>query len=112
MKPVSAPRSNVRFKGNTATVVRTPLNISERSFVEEKDASLLIAVCTPILLAVVPDINSFSYKARQWTGSMDPLKKKKVKYIIIAFFNPSSLIPITCVVRTSSGEGIKSKILD
>lgn len=42
-------------------VVSTPLNVSDLSLVDEKEASLLILVWTPILLAVVPEMSSSSY---------------------------------------------------
>jgi len=58
MFPVSAPRSSSRFRGRTAIAVSTPLKVSERRRVDEKEALISTAVWTPIRLAVVPDISS------------------------------------------------------
>jgi hypothetical protein len=70
---VSAPRSRSRFRGRTAIAVSTPLNVSERRRVDEKEAWASTAVWTPIRLAVVPDISSEPYPDRQCTGSVGPL---------------------------------------
>lgn len=52
-EPVSEPRSSIRLRGTTDMAVSTPLNVSERSFVDEKLALFDIDVWTPIRLAVV-----------------------------------------------------------
>ena len=55
-------------------VVRTPLKVSDRSLVEEKEAVGEMEVWTPILLAVVPVITSSPYRVIRWTGSVGPLQ--------------------------------------
>jgi len=74
--PVSAPSSSSRFRGRTAIAVSTPLNVSERRRVDEKEAWTCMAVWTPIRLAVVPDISSEPYPDRQCTGSVGPLSRR------------------------------------
>lgn len=56
--PVSAPNSSNRFNGSNAIDVNKPLKASALNLVLENDASKSMDVWTPILLAVVPDINS------------------------------------------------------
>lgn len=73
MVPLSAPRRRSLLRGRTAIVVSTPLNVSERSRVEEKDAVWDTDVCTPIRFAVVPVSSSSPYKLIKWTGSVGPL---------------------------------------
>lgn len=51
--PVSDPSSRIRFNGAMAIAVKTPLNVSERSFVEEKLEFAVKDVCNPMRLAVV-----------------------------------------------------------
>jgi hypothetical protein len=76
MFPVSAPKSSSRFRGRTTIAVSTPLKVSERRRVDEKEALTSTAVWTPIRLAVVPDISSEPYPDRQCTGSVGPLNTK------------------------------------
>lgn len=63
--------------------VSTPLNVSDLKRVLEKDESTSTDVCTPMRLAVVPDINSELYTHRQCTGSVAPLAKAKLLLLII-----------------------------
>ena len=58
MVPVSAPKRRSRFRGKTAIVVRTPLKVSDLRRVDENEAAESMAVCTPILFAVVPEMSS------------------------------------------------------
>lgn len=74
--PLSAPRSMSRLRGKTAMVVRTPLKVSDRSFVEEKEAVGEMEVWTPILLAVVPVMTSSPYRFIRCTGSVGPLQRQ------------------------------------
>lgn len=56
--PLSAPRRSSRFSGRTAMVVKTPRKVSDLRRVDENEAAESIAVWTPILFAVVPEISS------------------------------------------------------
>lgn len=58
--------------------ISTPLNVSERSFVLENEASASTDVCTPIRFAVDPEINSELYTLKQCTGSVAPLAETKL----------------------------------
>lgn len=78
--PLSAPSNNNLFNGNIAIEVKTPLNVSERNLVLENEASTSTDVCTPILLAVDPDINSVLYTLKQWMGSVAPLVEIKLYF--------------------------------
>lgn len=71
--PLSAPSNNNWLRLSTDIVVKTPLKVSALIFVEENEASLVKPVWIPIRLAVVPEINSFPWRPKQWTGSGDPL---------------------------------------
>lgn len=42
MFPLSPPTRSIRFKGSSAKLVNTPLNVSERSFVIEYDTTELM----------------------------------------------------------------------
>ena len=73
MFPLSAPSSKSLFKGKSAIDVNTPLNASWRNFEKKNDEEFSNAECTPILFAVVPNINCWSYTDIQWIGSVTPL---------------------------------------
>lgn len=81
-----------RFRGKTAIVVSTPLKVSDRSLVEEKEAVGEMEVWTPILLAVVPVMTSSPYKLIRCTGSVGPLQYQENEFkLMIVISNISAM---------------------
>lgn len=77
MCPASEPSSISRLRGSTVIAVSTPLKASLLSRVDENEACSPMAVCTPIRLAVVPEISSEWYTLRQCAGSEGPFIRQR-----------------------------------